>query len=328
MKRNTFYGLVIVLLWASLIFFIFEESIEIRDALSNMQLYFKEKYEQLIKRSDGTVNKQEGLSLNSTWFRVCQEGDFNNLPFGLTPNCEIRPVSGIGDLNSYFIKTNSDGFRGREYFVDKPNNTFRIVVLGDSFTFGWGLNLEGTFCYRLEKMLNEKHPAKNFEVLNFGVPGMNTAQEVERFREKALKYKPNLIIIGFTANDDESLEFSALLANYTSFEKIRVANDRLKNNKSLKNIEFVKQPLEELIILSEEFDFKILIYAFDSEDYQYDLFKEFEKVYEAVYFQKASFSEMDREEYHLHRLDPHPSTIANKKYAQEIYETLNKYKLL
>jgi lysophospholipase L1-like esterase len=98
------------------------------------------------------------------------------------------------------VTINSDGFRGKDYSLEKPNNTIRILVLGDSVAFGWGVNDNETFPVFLEKMLN-KDSQKKYEVLNLAVPGYNTKQEVEMLKTKGLKYSPDLIIIAYHRND-------------------------------------------------------------------------------------------------------------------------------
>jgi lysophospholipase L1-like esterase len=98
------------------------------------------------------------------------------------------------------VKTNSHGFRGREYDVVKGSKTFRILGIGDSVMFGWGVDDEQTYTALLEKDLTCEmgSPA---EVLNFGVPGYNTVQEVGLFREKCLAFDPDVVVINYVLND-------------------------------------------------------------------------------------------------------------------------------
>ncbi len=97
------------------------------------------------------------------------------------------------------IQISASGLRDRDYPIPK-GKAFRILILGDSVTFGWGVNLEDTFVKKLEKILNERE-GREFEVINLGVPGYNTRQEVEFFKEKGLALDPDLVLVGFLDND-------------------------------------------------------------------------------------------------------------------------------
>ncbi len=97
------------------------------------------------------------------------------------------------------FNTNSQGFRGkREYSLEKPPNTNRIVVLGDSVTLGHGVEDEETFSAVLEKRLSQIKPT---EVINMGVSGFGTAEELIQLRNVGLKYNPDLAILAYFPND-------------------------------------------------------------------------------------------------------------------------------
>jgi lysophospholipase L1-like esterase len=111
---------------------------------------------------------------------------------------ELIPGSSAFEDNSWY-RINQDGIRDREYTVAKPQGVFRIAAVGDSCTFGFGLELEDTWPKQLERELQKTNPKT--EVINFGVMGYNTPQEAERIQDKVLKYSPDLIIIGYSLND-------------------------------------------------------------------------------------------------------------------------------
>lgn len=100
---------------------------------------------------------------------------------------------------------NSEGLHeNRDYVINKPNNTFRIITLGDSFTFGQYLeNTADNWTEQLENRLNESLCAEDskFEVLNLGVFGYDIEYTVERFRKNGIKYDPDLVI-WFLKDDD------------------------------------------------------------------------------------------------------------------------------
>ncbi len=113
--------------------------------------------------------------------------------YSATRGYELRPS--VGDVNQL-------GFRGADTTLQKPDGVTRIVVLGDSFTFGEGVAAGEAFPARLERLLNDG-AARRYEVLNLGVPGYNTVQEVAYFRERGLSLDPDLVMIAFTLSDAE-----------------------------------------------------------------------------------------------------------------------------
>jgi lysophospholipase L1-like esterase len=111
---------------------------------------------------------------------------------------ELVPGSVSFEDNAWY-RINQDGIRDRHYSLEKPAGTYRIAAIGDSCTFGLGLELEDTWPKQLERELQKTNPRT--EVINFGVMGYNTPQEAERIQDKVLKYSPDLIIIGYSLND-------------------------------------------------------------------------------------------------------------------------------
>lgn len=104
------------------------------------------------------------------------------------------------------VKTDSHGLRSHvERTFEKPTGTYRILVLGDSITFGWGASYEKTFCHLLEQSLNANPPlsGRKFEVINTGVGNTNTSMEVEYFRTEGIKFQPDYVLVGWFINDAE-----------------------------------------------------------------------------------------------------------------------------
>jgi len=99
------------------------------------------------------------------------------------------------------LSINALGMRDRERRSEKAPEKFRILGLGDSHTFGWGVGREETYLARLEEMLNERAGGERFEVLNMGVPGYNTVQEVQAFSRRAGELSPDMVIINYVHND-------------------------------------------------------------------------------------------------------------------------------
>jgi lysophospholipase L1-like esterase len=120
---------------------------------------------------------------------------------------EYRPGSKSSD--KHFDKShrgfaiNSAGFRDYEYAETKTAETYRIIIVGDSTTAGNGVpDLAKTYTKQLEQLLNVSSTTGiRYEVLNMGVGGYHTMQEVETLRVKGLRYHPDLVLVTFCVND-------------------------------------------------------------------------------------------------------------------------------
>jgi lysophospholipase L1-like esterase len=94
------------------------------------------------------------------------------------------------------VHINAHGTRGADFAVPKPPNTIRILSLGDSRTFGWGLNDSETYSARLEEGL-QKHfgTSEKVEVINAGVNAWSYSQMNAFFRERALSWQPDVVLL-------------------------------------------------------------------------------------------------------------------------------------
>ena len=103
-----------------------------------------------------------------------------------------------------YVRINGDGLRDQEHETTKPANTFRIAVVGDSYCEAFSVSLEEAFWSVMGKKLVEcdASPGMQIEVINFGVSGYGTAQELLTLREKVWKYSPDLVLLAVTTNND------------------------------------------------------------------------------------------------------------------------------
>jgi len=104
-----------------------------------------------------------------------------------------------------YVKINSDGLRDVEHTVAKPDNVFRIAVLGDSYAQGLQLDIDKLFWKLLENRLNscpEFNSDKKIEIINFGVSGYGTGRELLMLRKKVWKYRPDMVILAFLTGND------------------------------------------------------------------------------------------------------------------------------
>jgi hypothetical protein len=96
-----------------------------------------------------------------------------------------------------FVRVNSDGLNDREHAISKSAGTVRIAVLGDSYTEAMQVPREQNFCSVLEGQLRgcDALQGRQSEVINFGVGGYGTAQELLTLREKVWKYSPDIVVL-------------------------------------------------------------------------------------------------------------------------------------
>ena len=101
---------------------------------------------------------------------------------------------------SSLLSFNEKGHRGRNVEYDNPDNKFRILILGDSFAEGYVVNLEDLFSEVLRKKLGDS-TTQGIEIINTGVAGYSTDQELLFFNNEGYRYRPNLTILLFYEND-------------------------------------------------------------------------------------------------------------------------------
>ncbi|UCE62940.1 MAG: SGNH/GDSL hydrolase family protein, partial [Nitrospirota bacterium] len=117
------------------------------------------------------------------------------LGFTMVPNFEGR-----GPLDVP-IKTNAQGFRDDgEHSWTKPPGVIRILGLGDSFTFGWGVSLEETFLKKLEGRMRRLTGLK-IETINAGVPIWDLNHYYVYYKEIGVRYAPDIVLLSYFFND-------------------------------------------------------------------------------------------------------------------------------
>jgi uncharacterized protein YjbI with pentapeptide repeats len=113
----------------------------------------------------------------------------------------VEHISEIYSTNPETFSKNSEGFRGPEFNEDKPDNTYRIIAVGGSTTFGSGVTDENTWPRILEKKLQNISESKNIEVINTGIGAITSFNESKLIKEKLIHYKPDLLIV-YDGNND------------------------------------------------------------------------------------------------------------------------------
>jgi len=129
--------------------------------------------------------------------------DFRYGPYtlrGIRPNARFWHTSIDG---SWEFVTNSKGLReSRELPYEKPAGTLRVLALGDSHTQGYEVRQDATYSAALERYLGSRGDAR-VEVLNAGVSGFSTAEALVYLENEGIRYQPDVVVLGFYANDFE-----------------------------------------------------------------------------------------------------------------------------
>lgn len=103
---------------------------------------------------------------------------------------------------AFSYRHNSIGFRDTEHSARKPAGVFRILVLGDSFTYGVGVSADATYVAELGRLLNETFRGRPLvEVINTGVPRYWPEAERLLLEHYGLAYDPDLVLVEFVPND-------------------------------------------------------------------------------------------------------------------------------
>ena len=124
---------------------------------------------------------------------------------------QTREILAAGGVYMHSAEINDLGFRGHEPDPALDGDAgLRVVCLGDSFTFGWGVEDDETYPVRLEAALaaaRERAGAGPAEVLNVGLPGYNTWQEHRLYEKLVRSMAPDVVVLGWYLNDLDPLSF-------------------------------------------------------------------------------------------------------------------------
>ena len=117
------------------------------------------------------------------------------LGYELAPNLDL-------DFGHHRVRTNAEGMRDdRNYSTNRPPRSVRILGLGDSGMFGWDCSQGQSYMDVLRRQLEQRTGGTTCEVLNLSVPGFNTDQEVQQMHLNGLKWRPDVVVVGWCKND-------------------------------------------------------------------------------------------------------------------------------
>jgi len=334
-KEKSLYLGFIILFITILICFLFLEL--------GFRIYYFVSYSGSIKDAyEDYENPEKGTKVNMG--QMIRPSPYRNIVY------EPKPFL---DVYYYYmevpVKTNSLGWRDKEFLKEKPQNTVRIIGLGDSVMFGWAISENERYMDILETKLNENFPEINWETFVFAFPTYNLKMEVEVLKQYALDYSPDIIIYGYVGNDDCLPKFLLDKKKFFSkelfildylFEHVEYARFFNRNLQGEKNSKICHQK-------DAPDQYKDLVGG----DSYYESLKELAKIgktngipiiflshvepdvyrmvpYENVYYfdpvkeQQEYLQENTRESLFISSTDKHPSVAAHGLLGQAIYNQL------
>jgi hypothetical protein len=164
----------------------------------------------LFKLIGVTLGFLVAFTLAEAAVRIISPQEVGPVRFAFNPDLGMIPVPyqhGVRHSPGVFdfaYTNNSLGWRGRQEYREQKSTEYRILMLGDSFTYGIGVNDDQTFAAQVERDLQANH--LSVEVMNAGNPGTGTDYALKLFQTRGKKFRPDLTVLCFFCNDFEDNE--------------------------------------------------------------------------------------------------------------------------
>ena len=163
--------------------------------------------------------------------------------YELKPGTIFKHYSYYGDFVATY-RINSEGLRAdRNYGYEKGAGVKRVLIMGDSFAFGRGVENDETCAFVLERLLNRG--ASRYEVLNCGALGYSTDNEYLFLKKKGLLFGPDVVVLMmFPRNDIMDMGYHDWIADTNGLpEKILDRYYAVDTQNHLVNIQEAKRNL-------------------------------------------------------------------------------------
>lgn len=232
------------------------------------------------------------------------------------------------------ININSDTLNERrDYALKAEPNTYRIIAVGDSFTYGQYIDTEKNWTELLEDRLNSglsicKGAYDQFEVINLGVKGYDIEYGVERYRLRAVKYNPDLVIWMHVNHKRINEKLYPFISTYpkrgdsdVSPEEVLLAREYAYEEffKNTTKEEILSYQADRLLELNTYFTGPLIIAFWPvGEQEYYDIYKEFALKRPNTETMKISLSESEN-----FLQDGHPSELGHVRIAELMFNFLH-----
>jgi hypothetical protein len=195
------YRIIFIFGYIGFLAFLFEGSARLAFSIPQVGKHLQANEDYTYRRNWVREHQKFGLEAYYTF-------DMYDPTKGWIPKPNLRDVK---VFNNKILNTNSKGFRGKKDFP-YTKEKLRILILGDSFTFGDEVSDDETYSYYLQEML------PHTEVINMGIHGYGHDQMLILLKEEGVKYQPDIVILGFLP-----LDMSRNLFEFRDFAKPRFA---------------------------------------------------------------------------------------------------------
>ena len=264
---------------------------------------------------------------------------------------EYRP-----NLDVFFkavrFRTNSAGMRDQEYSLAKPPDTFRVAVVGSSFTLPAGVEIEDSYHSLLEERFNREFAPKKYEFLNFAIGLHGASQILATLRHKALRYEPNLILFSLTSMSAPGMLLAwdrlppAKMLRVVEPAGVRsyfaqLVRSRLKRESSVSSgpppfpnpLAGPRDVVSRLARLSRELGIPVVVVRIELDSREATRAERLleEKVRaEGMFYvdTRSAFQGLNVRDMWIYELDPHPNAAAHAIIADVIADSLRSHELV
>ncbi|MFC1783880.1 SGNH/GDSL hydrolase family protein [Planctomycetota bacterium] len=252
------------------------------------------------------------------------------------------------------LQTNSYGLRDKQYTIQKPPRTFRVAVLGDSFTMPSGVDINDAFHTLLEERLNAESADISYEFINFAIGGYDPEQYLASLKYKALDYEPDLVLYclcgayepyraeihkkqKYQVKPKQNSFWLSYFLERLIYVKNNITNFR-KDNKPIKlftkpaHEEKLKNIFSELGQISSTRNMPVCVVIlrhFCGDRQENDRIMHLAAEHGLFFINTGpSFQDTELSQYIIYKIDFHPNAKANAKFAEVIYDYLKEQNLL
>lgn len=301
--------------------------------ITSLLLYIYYKQNNILSKVSITPLKKENLIFPK---------NSSNLKYFYELKPDILPIENPDWLSYKATYTiNKDGLNERfDYSTKKAPDVFRIITIGDSFTFGAYVNTPDNFPEKLEDIFQTTSfcKAKKIEVINLGVPGYDIEYAVTRLKLRGIKYNPDMVLL-FVKNDDFKMNNEIMRPAQLKYRKefknpapgnypwntmaIKEAYEKYGEEAVLNlQIEIMKS-------ITDNFKKKLVLLTFPQTIKKYkDILTNFINSRPQTYFHDNLPDIYAPDMPNAHLPDTHPSTEGHRLIASSVFEYLKQNKLI